>query len=303
MRTFELTKNTTPLQMYKAILQCETVQLEQAGIQIKNERLSENYSVKAFVSAIKTSVAMGLVSRNRFPDNLVVSSEAGEHGVLWHAGHKLSQLIYKWIVYADNQFIICASTQSASLLDSSFEVMFLTGDVVIDSMFVMLGATEFSTVHLAVDTLTQSIILKDGGTLYVDCDATISAMCPIVAQGAIKIVGKPGTVLHVDNVDIAQPCIGGFTNVGLEYGKWSESRTICKGITVDGVNVVCTSIEPAFMLGEYGTNNVPNVITVNGGTLDAVEVGKTRVMVKSQTKYLASAKYDDFPIYEIRACV
>lgn len=301
LRVFTKQQHTPAYEIIAAVLECSQSMLKNYGIEgtLLN---SSQVLLNDLSSLLLKAIELGDISGLTIPTDLeIVDME--QHTVTrvnWHVGHKLSDMQYRHLVVSNAKFVLCTEKEAITLAGSSCEIMLLDSDYVdMDDSLIFMSGKHVHNPRLSDCRWLQSIYLADGDTLFVDGDVTIEASCPIIGVGTVTITGTPGSRLCLRNIAHIQPCIGGLTNTGLSYGRWSESYTVCREIIIDGIDVDCKSVEDNFMLGEYGTNNVPIITRLNGGTLDAVEVGKLRVMKKQQTKNLACSKYDDFPEYVI----
>lgn len=97
-----------------------------------------------------------------------------------------------------------------------------------------------------------------------------------------------------------QPCIGPRTNTGLSYGRWSIANyPWLEKLILDNVHVVCDNKTPNFSIGTYGIEDVPEIVLLNGATIECPEVHGTRIMRRSgfegiygSTKSDVAAEYD-----------
>lgn len=127
----------------------------------------------------------------------------------------------------------------------------------------------------------------------------VSGECPIQASGHLIIRGTGA--LWVESLSDRQACIGTATHDGMSYGRWEPGRDKpLETLTIDGVHVICKSKIPNFSIGSYGTNQMPKINLVNGGTLDCPENNGVRSMIQSGKENLCgSTKRSEPAIYSM----
>lgn len=152
--------------------------------------------------------------------------------------------------------------------------------------------------------------LDRGIRVYSDSMLFKVPKCTITAQGfnedvpintqtdTLTIKSDCGTEIILNGV-LQQPCIGALTHTNMSYGRWGVSRdTRLKKLILDNVHIICNNKVTNFSLGTYGELEQPEIVLLNGATIDCPETRGNRVMVRSgaegvygSTKYEAPAEY------------
>lgn len=140
-------------------------------------------------------------------------------------------------------------------------------------------------------------IIEVHGDVVVESSTPIHVICSDVST--VTIIGD-GT-LTLDS-EYMQPCIGPMTNTGMSYGRWSPStlREKPSKIVIDGVHVVCKSKVKDFSLGAYNYEFVPEIVCLNGGSIDCPEITGERLLVRVATPPAGSTKISTAAEYAIR---
>ena len=151
-----------------------------------------------------------------------------------------------------------------------------------------------------INGVSKPIRVVDG-ILMVETDSSIEASwqpCVEHSKTSELIIRGNNTRLYLKGCD-RQPCIGPRTNDNLSYGRWERSVCIFHKLILDNVHVVCEPFVKNFSIGTYGAEEVPEIVLLNGATIDCPEVKGTRVMTLSglegiygSTKAYNPAVYD-----------
>lgn len=119
----------------------------------------------------------------------------------------------------------------------------------------------------------------------------IQAECPIWCDSEVTIKGSGTLVL--ESTSSHQPCIGPNTYDNKTRVPWSENPKEVKKITIDGVRVVCVNKAKNFAIGTYGKSYVPEVVLLNGGTLECPEMtGERRLKYSDAPRKSDSLRVD-----------
>lgn len=118
----------------------------------------------------------------------------------------------------------------------------------------------------------------NGYTLSVKGKSSITANVPIITSSEVTIKGAMGSVLVLQSIGEKQPCIGPVTCTGIPNGYWEKGGRCPRKIVIDGVKVICHSRVPNFAIGQYGSDEMPDVVLLNGGKLICPEMDKERVV-------------------------
>lgn len=137
-------------------------------------------------------------------------------------------------------------------------------------------------------------------TLNIAGNVVIESDVPIVTESRVIIKGERGSKLTLRSTEDKQPCIGARTRTGMSYGRWCPEGKCPKEITVDGVEVVCESLVENFSIGQYGSEEIPNITLLNGGRLDCPETEGTRVVLHMAVAPEGSTKIADKMRYGLR---
>lgn len=303
MRLFNYKGDTTDFELYNAILTLKNTNeidpqfLASVGLFNKVGIQGEFFTKKNFISIIDGAIRR---YKARVPEDIEIIFSTGKRSVVsWQYGTKLSSAKYKYIIGATDNCIISVDSEVGEVLGKNIDVMVTKGKVIYDAPFKILCDCTIPNILLSDCVCMQSIEIEDGGTVWVEGSVEVNASCPIYAKGKVNIKGNPGAVLVLNNIGECQPCIGGRTNTGLSYKRWSLSSYRCSEIYVDGVHVVCKSIVPHFMLGEYGTCSIPKVVLTGGAVLEAEECLGVRRMREELVSF-TSDKFTEYPEYYIQ---
>lgn len=305
MKVIERDVHTVDIDVYSAILSGASWKVNKEGlldrIGLNRTKINgESFNKKEFVRVVSEVIKSGAM--DTLPTETIIKDNrlGKEIEVTWHRGSKLSEVKHKHIVGASDNIIVSVEEVTDTLLDSNTDVMVIGDYVEFDNMFKILHDCNIKNPFLSDTIWMQTITLGNNETLFVNGNVTITADCPIEASGHVNIRGTKGSKLTLRNTDELQPCIGSLTNTGLSYGMWSTATGRCTEITIEEVEIHCETKAENFMLGEYGTDNVPRLTIEGNGSIDAIETTGRRVRSKRQTEQLASRGYTDFPEYTIR---
>lgn len=147
--------------------------------------------------------------------------------------------------------------------------------------------------------VVNSDVLECGET------CTISARVPIKITRSMESLTIRGTAQGVKLLLMCeegmQPCIGPETNTGQSFGRFSLSDFRLKKLVIDNIAVTCMSNgeNRCFSIGTYGVEQVPEIVCINGGSIECPEVHGTRVMVDNIDSYEGSTKHTGSAIYHI----
>lgn len=217
---------------------------------------------------------------------------------VFKVGHRLSDIPYSNIQQVtDTNVISSSSTGYVEVVSSPVFILILDDELIIDQ-YKKLSYCKLPVTKLHSIDWPGTVHLHNE-TLYVDGLVTIKTDNPIDAIGTVTIKGTPGSTLVLENTSNLQPCIGCATNAGLSFGRWQIAHDKCVKIIIDGVNVICKSVVNNFMIGEYGTNQIPEIQCLNGGTIDVVELKGTRIICKDLEPISGSTKHSDYVTYGI----
>ena len=306
MREFKRTPNTNMLRLLLQVLDCSPAIFYKPRLGSVDLLTETRLQASTLEQVLRMYLDSKYYSEQELPEDLEILDVEDLYGyqVHWHRGHKFSELLYKYIVISNEKFIVCVEHEESDLVKTSFEIFILDEDYVeIDTPYVYFSNMYLHNPVLSDCDLVQSIRIPDGGTLTIKGLVSITSGCPIIAEGVIKLKGVDSSYLSLINTERCQPCIGGLTQTGLAYGRWRPCTTICREIIVEDTVVACSSVEANFMLGEYGTDNVPKITHTGFGRLDAVECSGIRYRSVKQSRPLGSSGYSNYPEYDIRGGV
>lgn len=143
----------------------------------------------------------------------------------------------------------------------------------------------------------------DNDTIEIHGDVVVKSTTPIHVicsdVSTVTIVGDGTLTLESEYM---QPCIGSMTNTGMSYGRWCPStlREKPSKIIVDGVHVVCKSKIKDFSLGAYNYEFVPEIVCLNGGSINCPEATGERLLVRVAAPPAGSTKISEEAEYTIR---
>lgn len=144
------------------------------------------------------------------------------------------------------------------------------------------------------------IVDKDNREIEIRGTVRIESIVPLVA-GDVKdiVIRGRGRLILVSTEDM-QPCIGVRTATGLSWGRWcpSNSKPVCK-IVIDGVEVVCEGKVDNFTLGKYGSDFIPDIELLNGGSIQCPEMKGRRVLTQRGESSPGSTKLSGYAMYDI----
>lgn len=188
------------------------------------------------------------------------------------------------IRFCDDGLVKCYRIPKAFVIDTSDHVLISTYGKVLNN----------ETVNCSYHAGKDGVIESHGNSTIISDD------CVISGSGSLTIKGD-GTLTLKCTSDM-QPCIGIHTHTGMSYGRWCPgSDSPINYITVDGVKVICESSVPNFSIGAYGTDQMPEIHCINGGSLICPETKGRRLMTRSGDEDLCgSTKRVECAIYKIQ---
>lgn len=269
-----------------------------------------NYRIKSdmkdVVEFLSAADKLGLVDSNKVHSIKTKMQYTNKtvpdyYTIAFISGSKISDLGTNNVLANNDKFVIGSDwTGAVNLGESDITIMKLTDTLKLDKSvnFYYCKPEEYTLEDIE---WFQSVKLTDGKTLKVSGNVIIKAECPIDAEGTIIIegVGENAT-LKLQAMSDMQPCIGCSTFTGLSYGRWSIARSMCKEIHLKNVHVICESKNENFALGEYGTDNIPEIIIEDNASIDAPEIGHKRIMKVGPDYQEGSTKLSNIIVYEIQ---
>lgn len=120
----------------------------------------------------------------------------------------------------------------------------------------------------------QFILTDEDNELLIEGDADIVAETgPVVfTQAETCTIRGTGGVVTMRAKECQQPVIGGKTQTGMSYGRWSPyfGKTL-KKLVIDNIDLTLMSATPAFAIGNYGFDDFPEIELRNGAKLTSAD--------------------------------
>jgi len=193
--------------------------------------------------------------------------------------HKSSELTKYGIKILSPKVIVNALTPQTPIDDPtvSYSICVLANDFVNDA-----GRRELFEIcgyNLIVEEYNGNIDARSSTINVAIPNCTINAETPINTNvEELTIKSEIGSTLVLKSGD-RQPCIGPETDTKLSSGGWCKTyRRWIKKIILDNVHVICDNAVSNFSIGMYGIEDVPEIVLLNGATIECPEVHGTRIM-------------------------
>lgn len=160
------------------------------------------------------------------------------------------------------------------------------------------------------NVIIEPVKRKEGDNSNI-CHLEVNEDSVIVSKDNVCInsTGYEGVIIKSNNnsrltleAGSQQPCIGLPTYTGMSYGRWSPASIKCslKKIIVDNVRLVLKSKVSNFSVGAYNYEEYPEVILINGATIEGCpEVDGKRLLTHKAKAPEGSTKISDTPEYII----
>lgn len=133
--------------------------------------------------------------------------------------------------------------------------------------------------NLSVEEYNRNVDVNSSILNVTVPNCTINAETPINTNvEELTIKSEIGSTLILKSGD-RQPCIGPETDTKLSSGGWCQTyHKWIKKIILDNVHVICDNAVSNFSIGMYGVEDIPEIVLLNGATIECPEMHGTRIM-------------------------
>ena len=254
---------------------------------------------RAFVDALSTVVRAGI----DLPDTTL----AADGCTLMHIQHvsassELPQALFRNTVCASDVVVLQPAFSFTVHSHSSSTLYIFTEDFVNDANIPEIYNQKPQPISGEWECVTlKEPVLELCGDLTIR--QTVWTDSPGIDTSSVSEVTIKGNGFCLDISTLKrEPAIGIKTHDGMSYGRWCPgSGKKLERIILDNVHVKLQTEVPNFSIGAYGLDYVPEVVLLNGATIEYPENGFTRVMLKSGAEDLyGSTKREAPAIYGLQ---